>query len=109
MRSDLKRLDSSTLATSKNHLIRNFLRNGRLRVNSKNCIYEISKNQTFFTALKSKIQSLVDGGSKFESNEPALLSYEAKVCSFQEKVLQGLIGCSKLMMVDDEQEWYKNY
>ena len=33
MRSDLKKLDSLTLETSKNHLIRNFLRNGRLRVN----------------------------------------------------------------------------
>ena len=29
----LKKLDSFTLETSKNHLIRNFLRNGRLRVN----------------------------------------------------------------------------
>ena len=33
MRSDLKKLDSFTLETSKNHLIRNFLRNGRLRFN----------------------------------------------------------------------------
>ena len=32
MRSDLKKLDSFTLETSKNHLIRSFLRNGRLRV-----------------------------------------------------------------------------
>ena len=30
--SDLKRLDSFTLETSKNHLIRNFLRNGRVWV-----------------------------------------------------------------------------
>ena len=30
--SDLKNLDSFTLETSKNHLISNFLRNGRLRV-----------------------------------------------------------------------------
>ena len=29
----LKKLDSFTLETSKNHLIRNILRNGRLRVN----------------------------------------------------------------------------
>ena len=28
----LKKLDSFTLETSKNHLIRNFLRNGRVRV-----------------------------------------------------------------------------
>ena len=33
MRSDLKKLDSFTLETSKNHLIRNFLRDGRVRVN----------------------------------------------------------------------------
>ena len=32
MRSDLKKLDSLTFEMSKNHLIRNFLRNGRLRV-----------------------------------------------------------------------------
>ena len=32
MRSTLKKLDSFSLETSKNHLIRNFLRNGRLRV-----------------------------------------------------------------------------
>ena len=31
--SDFKKLDSFTLETSKNHLIRNFLRNGRLGVN----------------------------------------------------------------------------
>ena len=33
VRSDLKKLDSFTLEMSKNHLISNFLRNGRLRVN----------------------------------------------------------------------------
>ena len=32
VRSDLKKLDSFTFETSKNHLIRYFLRNGRLRV-----------------------------------------------------------------------------
>ena len=32
MRSDLKKLDCFSLETSNNHLIRNFLRNGRLRV-----------------------------------------------------------------------------
>ena len=31
----LKKLDSFNLETSKNHLIRNFLRNGRLRVDQK--------------------------------------------------------------------------
>ena len=35
VRSDLKKLDSFTLETSKNHLIRNFSRKGRLRVNYK--------------------------------------------------------------------------
>ena len=42
MRSDLKKLDFFTLETSKNHLIRNFLRNGRVRVKIlcvKNIIY----------------------------------------------------------------------
>ena len=34
--SDLKKIDSFTLETSKNHLMRNFLRNGRLRVNLNN-------------------------------------------------------------------------
>ena len=34
MRSDLKNLDSFTFETSKNHLIRNLLHNGRVRVNS---------------------------------------------------------------------------
>ena len=33
VRSDLKKLDSFTLEMSKNHLIRSFLSNGRLRVN----------------------------------------------------------------------------
>ena len=32
VRSDFKKLDSFTLETSKNHLIRKFLRNGRLMV-----------------------------------------------------------------------------
>ena len=32
VRSDLKKLDSFTLKTSKNHLISNFLRNDRVRV-----------------------------------------------------------------------------
>ena len=38
MKSDLKKRDSFTLETSKNHLIRNFLRNGRERVNAKSFI-----------------------------------------------------------------------
>ena len=35
VRSDLKKLDSFTLETSKNQLIRSFLRNGHLKVKSK--------------------------------------------------------------------------
>ena len=42
MRSDLKKLESFTLETSKNHLIRNFLRKGRVRVKP-----EIKENETF--------------------------------------------------------------
>ena len=34
-----KKLDSFTLETSKNHLIRNFLRNGRLRVNLRRSVW----------------------------------------------------------------------
>ena len=37
VRSDLKQLDFFTLETSKNHLIHNFLRNGRVRV--KGCSF----------------------------------------------------------------------
>ena len=43
MRSDLKKkLDSFTLETSKNYLIHNFLRNGRVRVNSNVIIMKYS-------------------------------------------------------------------
>ena len=35
VRFSLKKLDSFTLETSKNHLIRNFLRNGRVMVNDQ--------------------------------------------------------------------------
>ena len=43
VRSDLKKLDSFTLEKFKNHLIHNFLRNERLRVNKWNCSYKILK------------------------------------------------------------------
>ena len=44
MRSDFKKLDFFTLEMSKNHLIRNFLRDGRLRVNRfKNQIEDIDE------------------------------------------------------------------
>ena len=40
LRSDLEKLDSFTLETSENHLIRNFLRNRRLKVKT-----ELGKNE----------------------------------------------------------------
>ena len=43
----LKKIDSFTLETSKNHLIRNFLRNGRLRVKA-NLIQILSLNYFIF-------------------------------------------------------------
>ena len=50
MKSDLKKLDSFTLETSKNHLIRNFLRNGRVRVNSRSSgsLRKVSRHFTNF-------------------------------------------------------------
>ena len=42
MRSDLTKLDSFTLDMSKNHLLRNFLRNGCLRVKILNFILIIT-------------------------------------------------------------------
>ena len=41
VRSDLKKLDPFILETSKNHLIRNFLRNGRVRVNLQGRSHQI--------------------------------------------------------------------
>ena len=43
VRSDLKKLDSFTLEASKNHLFRNFLRNGRVRVMG----YYLFRKKTF--------------------------------------------------------------
>ena len=40
VRSDLKKLDLFTLETSKNHLVRNFLRNERVRVKTIGCLME---------------------------------------------------------------------
>ena len=52
MRSDLKKkLDFFTLETSKNHLIRNFLRNGRVRVNVK---VSVEKFFSIFTNIFDK-------------------------------------------------------
>ena len=63
MMSDLKKLDSFTLKTSKNHLIRNFLRNWRLRVKPKSDPnfkptadpYLISRAETELTKFREKI------------------------------------------------------
>ena len=41
VRSDLTKLDYFTLEMSKNHLIRNFLRNGRLRVKFRLLKYQL--------------------------------------------------------------------
>ena len=49
VRSDLEKLDSFTLETSKNHLIHNFLRNGRVKVNhSRHEGRPFSRNFSFF-------------------------------------------------------------
>ena len=44
VRSDFKNLDSFTLVTSKNHIIRNFLRNGRVRLKNAKQLESISEN-----------------------------------------------------------------
>ena len=49
-----KKLDSFTLKTSENHLIRNFLRNGRVRVNSLFSFYQINP-QIYLWYLPNKI------------------------------------------------------
>ena len=56
----LKKLDSFTLKTSKNQLIRNFLRNGRLRVKYLFCYPKYTKNRAI---IKFKIRP--DDGSGF--------------------------------------------
>ena len=45
VKSDLKKLDSLTLEMSKNQLIRNFLRNGRLRVKPATGRHGFSKKE----------------------------------------------------------------
>ena len=49
-----KKLDSFTLETSKNHLVRIFLRNGRLRVKLINLI-NVKENSIFFLSDESII------------------------------------------------------
>ena len=50
MGSDLRKLDSFTFETSKNHLIRNFLRYGRLRVK---LFYDLKEKSTYAKVLKT--------------------------------------------------------
>ena len=55
VRSDLKKLDSFTLEMSKNYLIRNFLRKGRLRVkwqSNSSSFNEVRKVMTKCTSKK---------------------------------------------------------
>ena len=52
----LQKLDYFTLEMSKNHLIRNFLRNGRLRVNFKLHFFELRMSENF---VKIQINFLV--------------------------------------------------
>ena len=66
MRSDLKELDSFTLKTSKNHLIRNFLRNGRLSV--KICL--ISPFKEKLDIAKGNPMNLLVAGNDFSKFVP---------------------------------------
>ena len=62
VRSDFKKLDSFTSETSKNHLIRNFLRNGRLRVKVLYGCPRGGRTKTFrgkvFTILQEHFETL---------------------------------------------------
>ena len=53
MRSDLTKLDPFTSETSKNHLIRNFLRSGRLRVKRNR---QFERNQSKFLPLQETLE-----------------------------------------------------
>ena len=59
MRSDLEKLDSFTLETSRNHLIRNFLSNGRLRVKKQVSAAYLKLFYIFFVILTEKINLVV--------------------------------------------------
>ena len=80
MRSDFKKLDSFTSETSKNHLIRNFLRNGRLRVKLKKLwkIFNRLKAIGVAAAFKSKCskETLVKRFSTFTKRVKIVLRNE---------------------------------
>ena len=85
VRSDFKKLDSFTLETSKNHLIRSFLRNGRLRVKnyysfSSNYGSKNSVEQIFVTIgnLCSRLRSKNSDRSGIQSGLSTEISYESK-------------------------------
>ena len=75
MMSDLKKLDSFTLETSQNHLIRIFLRNGRLRVKSK------VKNY-FCTYLKNLILPKIQK-KKFVAKDASILNHFLNVSELE--------------------------
>ena len=54
-----KKLDSFTLETSKNNLIRNFLRNGRLRVKSLEIFNDIEDKRSFLNAQLEQVRIYV--------------------------------------------------
>ena len=83
-----RKLDSCTLKTSKNHLIRNFLRNGRLRVKSTpvaTCcnLKKLIPSQILFSIWKKKSEKLQFGlgNTKIRSKESVLKKAVTKVRS----------------------------
>ena len=70
MKSDLKKLDSSTLETSKNYLIRNFLRNGRVRFKLRLLI---------LSRIRKKDGHLMKNSISFKTPSILILTYE-KFC-----------------------------
>ena len=74
VRSVLKKLESFTLETSKNHLVRNFLRNGRLSVK----IPEISG---FPDLAQIKYPDVESSGSKLGICQPSLV-FNVKITDY---------------------------
>ena len=87
MRSDFKKLDSFTLETSKNHLIRTFLRNGRLRVN--HIISGIPTSQiTICNVIKNMISFLVEKlRTEFENYDWGIFQFITIKIKYYEKQL----------------------
>ena len=73
VRSDLKKLDPSTLETSKNHLIHNFLRNGRLRV----------KEQKYFIIWSKSVWGRLLARLTFYGNESLPMTNSGAIQRFQ--------------------------